>query len=285
MAAFLPIFPTPAVAAELPPSLTEMIREAHPTERKTVINVAKRLYPGSTKEIDAFASQIEAEEKEAVGQKGYFEGWVGEASVGGFVETGHTDEWGVSLALAGSRRGPRWTHEISVGIDLKGEEGERTEERINGRYTLRRKIDDGAWFGFGRFSYKRNPFQGIDRRFFEAFGIGYQLADTPRFQWDVMAGPGLRQTAYSDGTDANDIGAFARLKLGWRITDILRFSEEADAGLAKRNSTLTSVTSLTTDLYGRLSGRLSFGLDFESDPPEGRERLETYTRASLVYDF
>jgi hypothetical protein len=45
------------------------------------------------------------------------------------------------------------------------------------------------------------------------------------------------------------------------------------------------VTSLTSDLYGRLSGRLSFGLDVETDPPEGREKVETYTRASLVYDF
>jgi putative salt-induced outer membrane protein len=285
LAAFPSLVSNPANAEELPASLTSMIREAHPSERKTVINVAKRLYPGSTREIDALATQIEAEERQAVAQQSYFEGWAGEASVGVFIETGHTDEWGLSLALAGTRRSPHWTHEISIGVDLKGEEGKRTEERINGRYTLRRRIDDSSWFGFGRLSYKRNPFQGIDRRFFEAAGIGYQIVDKPRFQWDLMAGPGLRQTAYTDGTNANDVGAFVRLKLGWRISDTIRFSEEADAGLARRNSTFTSMTSLTTDLYGRLSGRLSFGLDYESDPPEGREKVETFTRASLVYDF
>ena len=100
-----------------------------------------------------------------------------------------------------------------------------------------------------------------------------------------MAGPALRQTDYSDGRAVNEPAVFLRTRFDWKMTDTLRFSEEADIGIAKGNSTLNSTTALTANLYGALSGRLSFNYKKETDPPEGRKKTDTSTRVSLVYDF
>jgi len=284
-AVWLMVASTPAYAADLPDSLATMIREAHPQERKVVINVAKRMYPGSTKEIDQLVKQIEGDERASNADAGLLEGWTGEATLGGYRTTGNTDEWGVSTTLSAKRKGPRWTHELDARVDVKEESGERTEERAYGKYTLRRTFVATRWFAFGRLSFEHDRFSGIDTRFFEAVGLGYRLVNAPSFEWDVMAGPALRQTDYSDDTSASEPAIFARTRLEWRITDTLKLTEEADSGIAKRNSTLTSTTALTSNLYGRLSGRVSFGIEIETAPPQGREKVDTFTRASLVYDF
>jgi len=276
---------TPVWASELPDTLTTMIREAHPQERKVVINVAKRMYPGSTKEIDQLVKQIEGDERASNADAGLLEGWTGEATLGGYRTTGNTDEWGISTTLSAKRKGPRWTHEFDARIDVKDESGARTEERAYDKYTLRRAFAATRWFAFARLSFEHDRFSGIDARFFQSVGAGYRLVNGSSIEWDVMAGPAFRQTKYSDDTSASEPAIFARTRLEWRITDTLKFTEEADSGIAKRNSTLTSTTALTSNLYGRLSGRISFGVEIETAPPQGREKTDTFTRASLVYDF
>ena len=285
--ALLLIAPSAAAAApeELPAALTTMIREAHPRERKAIVDVAKRLYPAEVERIDGIVRGIEKEKRAAVAGAGFLRGWQGEAALGGFLSTGNTDEWGVSASFSAKRKGPRWTHEVEARLDLKEESGTRTEERGWGKYTVRRSLGAPRLFAFGRLSFERDRFQGIDRRFFESVGLGYQLLESRSVRWDAMAGPALRQTRYSDGSSVGEPALFARTRLEWEITDTLRFSEEVDAGLAGGNSTFTSTTALTSNLYGSLSGRISFAVEIETEPPAGREKTDTYTRASLVYAF
>lgn len=278
----------PAAAAkpeELPASLTTMIREAHPKERKAIVDVAKRLYPASVERIDDIVRQVEKENTAAVATAGALEGWKGEASLGGSLSSGNTDEWAVSAALSAKKKGPRWTHEIEARIDVKEEKGTRSEERAAARYTVRRTLGAPRLFAYGRLSFEHDRFAGIHSRFFESVGLGYQLLDGRSVHWDALAGPALRQTAYVGGTSVHEPAIFARTKLEWEITDRLKFSEEADAGLADRNSTFNSLTALTSNLYGTLSGRISYGIRYETNPPEGREQIDTTTRISLVYAF
>jgi putative salt-induced outer membrane protein len=261
-----------------------MIREAHPRERKAIVDVAKRLYPASAERIDDMVRRIDKEAQASAARAGFFEAWKGEASLGGSYSKGNTDEWTVSAAFAARRKGLRWTHELEARIDLKEESGDRTEERAAGKYTLRRTLGSGL-FGFGRLSFERDRLAGIDRRFFESIGLGYQLLERRTIRWDAMAGPALRQTRYAGGSSASEPALFARTKLEWDMTDRLRFSEEADAGLAQGNSTLSSTTALTSNLYGTLFGRISYGIRIETNPPPGRETTDMNTRVSLVYAF
>ncbi|TMJ17640.1 MAG: DUF481 domain-containing protein [Alphaproteobacteria bacterium] len=283
--ALLLLLSSPAAAQKLPASLGPMIREAHADERKTVIDVAKRMYPESIAAIDKLLAKIEADEKARVTRAGFVEGFTGEVELGGYLSTGNTEEWGVTGALAMKRQGLRWVHNLDLKVDIKEENGQRTTERLFGNYTARRNFGSAGWFAFAGVRYERDRFQGIGRRTGEAAGMGYQILKGPRATWDAMAGPVLRQTHFVGEPNSNTFGLFARTRFAWKLTDTLRFSQNVDGVLDGENNSAAATSAITSDLYGDFALRLSFTAELETDPPEGREKLETYSKVTVIYDF
>jgi putative salt-induced outer membrane protein len=276
---------TPAMGSTLPPSLAEILREAKPKERNTVENIAKRLYPDQRKEIDELIDRIEEEEKKQVAESGVVEGWSGEGSLGGSYSSGNTDEWSFSAALGIKRKDPRWEHKIDVNIDFTDSDGARTEERISAAYRARRDFDRSRFFLFGTLRYDRDPFQGTDHRFTESAGAGYEIIDAKHIDWDVYAGPALRQTDFSDGTNKSRFGAFIATDFKWDITDKMTLRNYSGVVLTSDNNSFRSVTSLTNNIYGELSVRVDLTVDKETNPPTGSEGTDIYSRLSVVYGF
>jgi putative salt-induced outer membrane protein len=106
-----------------------------------------------------------------------------------------------------------------------------------------------------------------------------------RLKWDVMAGPGFRQTRFVDAPHESQFGIYARSTFAWQVTDTLKFSEEVSAAMGKGNDSYVSTTSLTTDIYGDFALRLSLVGEVETDPPPDRRKVDTYTRGTIVYTF
>lgn len=284
------ILAAPAAAQELPPEVGALLREANPQERNTLRDVMKRLYPSQREAIDDLIDDIEDEEKAQVAKSRLIEGWTGEGSLGANYSSGNTNEWDFSAALNIRRKGPRWEHRLDVGIDFSEVDDERTEERVAAGYRARRDFTDSPWFAFGALSYDRDRFQGISNRFTESAGVGYELIDTDDdaeddVDWDIYAGPAFRQTDLIDSTHEEQLGVFIATDLKWEITDTLTLREYAGAVVTKRNTSFRSVTSLTNNLYGQLSARFDLTIETETDPPEGAEKTDIYSRVSLVYDF
>jgi putative salt-induced outer membrane protein len=235
--------------------------------------------------IDALVARIERDEKVEVGKAGFLGGFSGEAALGGYLSTGNTDEWGLTGALAMKRQGLRWVHNLDVKLDVKEENGARSSERLFANYILRRNFKGSRWFAFAGLRFEHDRFQGIERRFGQAAGPGYQLLKGKKAEWEVMAGPALRQTRFVGEPDSTTFGLFGRTRFSWKLTDTLRFSQNIDGVFDGDNNGLTSTSAVTSDLYGDFALRLSFTAELETDPPEGREKMETYTRATLIYDF
>lgn len=275
----------PASAQSLPEGLEDLLRGATDAERESIENVAKRLYPNSRDEIDDIVDRIEDEEEAEVAQRGALYGWDGEVSAGASWTSGNSEEWNVYAGLDVTREGPNWEHSVNAEINLRDVSNERTEERIEVGYRARRDFSGSPWFVFGQVQYDRDRFQGINRRFTEGIGVGYQIIDTDDIDWEVTAGPALRQTAYSDDTKQNELGGFTNTAFDWDITDTLAFSQDLGVVVDKSSSTLSSRTSLTADVYGRLSARITFTLDRESDPPGDAKKVDTQTRLTLVYNM
>lgn len=284
MSALLAV-PVTAASQELPSGLGDMLREAKASERTTLENVAKRLYPNQRDQIDDLIDAIEDDEEAAVADSRFIRGWEGEGAVGGSLSTGNTEEWSINTSAKLSRKDQLWEHRFNLDIDLRDVEGARTEESIETGYRASRDFENSAFFSFGQFDYKRDRFQGISRRFTEVVGLGYQILDTDNVDWEVSAGPALRQTRFVSGLSENQMAAFFNVDFEWDITDTLKFSQEAGAVFDSANTTLNTTTAFTSDLYGALSARLSFNTSYESDPPVGKVKLDTTTRASLVYGF
>lgn len=281
----LVLCPAVATGQDLPAGLADLLREATPQERETLENVAKRKYPEQRQAIDDLVERIKDEEKARTGKLSVVKGWTGEGSLGGNISSGNTDEWNVSAALNVKRKGPRWEHRVEFQADLSDDNGNRTQERVSTAYRARRDFDKSRFFTFGSLSYDRNPFQGINHRFTESAGAGYEIMDRDDLDWDIYAGPSLRQTEFTDARLVDQLGLFAATDFKWEITDTLTIREYAGMVLAEENQSFKSTTSLTKNLYGRLSARADFTIDTETNPPEGSEETDVYSRISLVYDF
>jgi putative salt-induced outer membrane protein len=273
---------SPAAAQDLPPTIVDLLREATPQERATIENVAKRLFPAQRPEIDQAVDRIEDDEKTAVGEAQFVDGWSGESSLGASYSSGNNNEWSVSATINMERKGPRWEHDVAIDGLIRNNQGVRTEERLNTSYRGRRDFTGSPWFSFGTLQFEHDLRVGIDTRFTEALGVGFQLINRDALKWEASAGPALRQTKFEDGFSESTIAAFVGTELKWELTDTLTFREKLGAVMDDSNSTFSSATSLTANVYGRLSGRLSFELNAETDPSTGNDELDTRTLLSLV---
>lgn len=279
------VWPAPASAAELPADARAMLAEAYPKERQTIVNVLKRLYPDSTGEIDTLVRQIDERKKAKVERMGLVQGLRGEVALGGYYSTGNSREWGITGTAALKREGKRWIHSLDLLADVKSENGEKTSERIAANYLLRRNLTGTDWFLAAGLRYERDPFAGFSRRFGQFAGAGYQIVSNTQLKWDVMAGPGLRETRSPEEPDNRQFGLYARTTFAWQVTDTLKFGEDLSAAVGKGNDSYLSTTSLTTDIYGGFALRLSIAAEIETRPPADRKKVDTYSRASLLYLF
>ena len=83
----------------------------------------------------------------------------------------------------------------------------------------------------------------------------------------------------------NQFGTYGRTTLAWQLTDTLKVTEAFSAALATGNDSFLSNTSLTTDVYGNFALRLSVCAEYETRPPPDRKKLDTFSKASVVYVF
>jgi len=273
---------SPAAAQDLPPTIVDLLREATPEERATIENVAKRLFPAQRPKIDQAIDRIEDDEKAEVGEARFVDGWSGETSIGASLTSGNTDEWSVSASINMERKGPRWEHDVAITGLIRDNQGDRIEERLNTSYRGRRDFTSSPWFTFGTVQFEHDRQLGIETRFTEILGVGFQLINREGLKWEASAGPALRQTRFEDGFSESTFAAFVGTEFKWEINDKLTFRERMSAVLDNSNNTFSSVTSLTANVYGRFSGRISFDLNAETDPPTGNEGLDTRTLLSLV---
>jgi putative salt-induced outer membrane protein len=279
------LLPMSAGAAELPPNARDLLREAYPKERQTIVNVLRRLHPNSTTEISDLVRDLEQQNKEKVEHLGVIEGLRGEVAVGGFYSTGNSKEWGVTGSAALRREGKRWVNSLDLVGDRKSEDGHKVTDRLAATYRLRRNLVRSNWFVTGGLRYDRDTFAGFSRRFGQFVGLGYQLSNNRRFKWDVMAGPGLRQTRFIEAADENQLGVYARTSFIWQLNDALKFTEDLSASFGNGNNTYLSTLSLTSDVHRGFALRLSTTTEIETQPPSNRKKVDTQSRASVVYVF
>lgn len=277
--------PVSANATELGPDARELIREAYPKERQSIVNVLKRLHPEATEEIDKLVREIDQQKKEKVERMGLIEGLRGEVAVGGFYSTGNTNEWGVSGTATIRREGKRWVNSLDLLADVKNEDHQKVTDRLAATYRLRRNFVGSNWFVAGGLSYERDSFAGFTQRLGQFVGPGYQISNGNRLKWDVTAGPGFRRTRFIDAPSESQFGLHARTTFAWQITDTLKFAESLSSDVGKGDDSYLSTTSVTTDIYGGFALRLSFVVEYETQPPADRKKLDTYSRASVVYIF
>ena len=225
-----------------------------------------------------------ARRKAEIRNSGFFEHWTGEGEIGAFRSTGNSDDSGLSAGLKLTKDGVRWRYKFGAFADYQRSDGETTREQF------RLFVEPNYKFGprlyaYGLAQFERDRFQGYDARYSLSGGLGYTAINSDNVQLDVNAGPAWRRTEFIAQPDESSLAALASADFRWRVSDNLTLTQSADAYWESDNSTLATITALDAKLIGALSARLSYTVEWESDPPAGRVGTDTLSRATLVYDF
>lgn len=300
----------PAVVhAALPDPVRAMIEAAIATGDKakvaTVVEIAKSTNPADVAEIDAldgaFRQQVtsrEAAEKarkeEEIRTAGWFDNWHGKGQIGAFQSSGNSHDVGVSLALNLDRKGIDWQHKLTATVDYQRSNGRTSRERYLFAYEPRVRVSPDL-FTFGLAQFERDRIQGFASRYSLSGGLGYDVIATPALKLSAKAGPVFRRTELVDGDSESHLGGLAGFDFDWKINPRLTFTQNANmvaetAGSAtlivdSDNTTLALNSGLEAKISDRLSTRLSYALNYDSNPPPQGVTTDTMTRFTMVYGF
>lgn len=301
-------FSTPAAAA-LPDPVKAMIDAAIASGNKqdvaAVVKVAKATNPEAHAEINALMADYnkqQAEEAAAALRKkqeaGFFENWKGQGEIGGFRSTGNTSNLGISGGLKLVKDAVKWRLNVKARADYERSAGSTTRDQLSATIEPNYKFDKKL-YAYGLAQFERDRFQGFSTRYTLSGGLGYELVKTKDVRLAIKAGPAFRITNFADGGSKSSLAALAGIDFDWKISDHLKFSQDAGGTYASDaqgftsavavidsdNTSLTATSALDAKLLGALSARLSYTIEHETNPPTGRIKTDTLSRASLVYDF
>lgn len=295
--------------AELPAPVKAMLEAAIKSgvdaDVQSVARIAKKTNPDDVEEINAMVARHTAARKqlaEAARQKkleaGFFENWSGEGEIGGFRTTGNSSNTGLSGGLKLDKDAVKWRLRLRAKADYQRSNGVTTRERFNASLEPEYKFDD-RFYAYGLGMFERDRFQGFDARYTLSGGLGYSIIKNKDVTLNIKAGPAWRLTEFTDGGSDSSIAALLGIDFDWRISKNLKLSQDTGAtvlaetdGFASANAifssgsnTFTATTALDARLIGRLSARFAYTVEHETDPPDGRVKTDTQSRATLIYDF
>ena len=299
---------TPA-AAELPQPVRAMIDAAIATGDvrtvQTVVGLARQTNPDDVAEIDALwnafvvkqtelAAAQEAARVEALRSARFFQNWSGRGQIGAFVASGNSDMTGVALAIALQRTGINWEHRLRATADYQRSNGRTSREQYLVAWEPHFQIGEDL-FTFGLAQYDSDRFQGFSSRYSLSGGLGWKVIDSSTAQLEVKAGPAWRQVDYVDGSGYSSLGALAGAEFSWQLAQRLRFTQNADlvadgggsavAHIDANNISILATTGLEARVSDRLTTRLSYTIDYDSNPPPRAVSTDTLSRFTLVYAF
>lgn len=301
--------PAPAAAEPLPRPVRAMIDAAIATgddaKVATVLDVALATNPDAADEIgriregwqdrrEKSAEEARLAREEKIRSAGPLDLWSGEGQLGAFHSSGNNDAAGLSAALNIQRKGIDWIHILRASADYQRSNGTTSREQYFAAYEPRIQVSERL-FGYGLAQFEHNRFQGFDARYALSGGLGYRMFDSDALNLAVKAGPAYRVTDFVSGEQDSRFGALAAIDFDWRIADGLSLSQDAslvtESGSAMaiiidgNTTTVNLVTGLDAKISDRLKSRLSYAVDYDSNPPAGSVSTDTMSRFSIVYDF
>lgn len=254
----------------------------------TIVRFAGNADPASGDAVLRLAGQWRErrarDRNERLRQASAFELWTGRVEAGGFISTGNSDVTGITGVADFQREALQWRHKLHFQADYQRSNGVTSREHYVASYEPNFKLDPRRYI-YGNAQFESDQFLGYDQRFSSSFGAGINAVQSPRLTIAVEVGPAFRYTEFTNDRVESSLAARGNLDLDWTIVSGFVFSTDASAYLQRFNSTLGVTSALNARLIGPLTARLSYTVQYESEPPAGRVSTDTTSRASVVYSF
>ena len=279
-------------AAMIPENIRAMLDKAlesgNDGDVGVIVKYARQADPLSGDAVAAIADQWRADRaaarEQVIRQASFLTLWTGRAEIGGFVTTGNSDTAGGSAVIDTTREGLQWRHRFRAQAAYQESFDVTSRERYLVAYEPNYKFDDRA-YAYGALQYESDRFLGYTDRFSASAGAGYSAIRSANTRLDLELGPAFRHIEFTDGTTQSAMAGRGSVDFRTRLLPGLGFTQTASAYLQRYNSTVSTNTAIQAKLLGPLSAQLSYNVQYESTPPDGRRNTDTISRASLVYSF
>jgi putative salt-induced outer membrane protein len=179
-------------------------------------------------------------------------------------------------------------------VDYQRSNGRTSREQYMLAYEPRYTVN-GDLFVYALGQFEKDRIQGFTSRLSASGGLGYQVFDSESLDLSLKAGPAWRRTNFVDGRKEDNVGALAGLDFDWKILPRLTLTQDTDLVAETGGRATAIITSaatsilLATGLEAKISDafttRLSYTVDYNSNPPPNAVSTDTLTRFTLVYGF
>lgn len=223
--------------------------------------------------------------------QGAMEGWSGDVFAGYSMASGNTDKSSANLTAQAAKK-----FEKSVFL-LKGNMfySETNKKMDTQKWDLLAKytLDFGEadkWFSFYQVLFDHDYFADVNYRVTPAAGIGYHIARSEDWTWDVDAGLGYRITRYRVNKSQDDevLTAIAHTFMKKKVFTKAFLSEDFTAypGLKSGSAVVCrSESAFTNPLNEKLDLELKYIVDYNSEPADDKSTTDKQFIAGIKYKF
>ncbi|MEM6851636.1 MAG: DUF481 domain-containing protein [Pseudomonadota bacterium] len=211
--------------------------------------------------------------------------WDGQFNLGASFASGNSDNRNGSFGVRAKRKYDGFANNFVAQFEINRSDGQTNQQRIQLGYQFDADLSPRT-FAFGRTEFVDDQFSGFDYRVVLGGGVGRRVFQRDSLKWTVDGGPAWRRSALLNSSEVRDEFSFrGSSDLEWRLSEFATVTHIGSMLLTDITNTFESDLALVTDISSHLSTRLSFTLQYETNPPAGAVSTDTLTRASLLFDF
>ena len=216
--------------------------------------------------------------------------WKASAELGYVSTSGNSETESLNAKMMVSTDREDWRHKAEASALQSSSEDATTglDEETSKKFNFMAQSDyklEGKNFLFGVVTYENDKFSGYDFETSEAVGYGRRVIEDEDMILDLEIGPGARQFKNS-GTTHSEKMIRAAVKFDWTLSKTSKFSEVLTVENGEDVTVTKSVTSLSSQINGSLSMKISYTYKKSSEVPDPAiDDTDTETAVTLVYSF
>ncbi len=220
--------------------------------------------------------------------------WSGEGSLSAGQTSGNTDTKDIGLGLKLTKEAGQWAYSGEASADYGEIDGVESKNRIFAGFNVDRLLNEKL-FAFGKVTHERDEFTGFDSRSFLGGGLGYHVFTGDQTSWTVRGGPGVKYDEAKPivvtgqptipAETLTSFSVFAGSDFSHAFNENVTLSNLTGVVYAEESTQIANTLAVTSKFSDKLSGRASYEVRYDTNPPVGFEDTDTATRLSLVYGF
>jgi putative salt-induced outer membrane protein len=208
---------------------------------------------------------------------------------GYIATTGNTETTSIKGKLSAHKELTQWSNDFMIEVLYKQDEINDEEQTTAQKYFLsgqgnyKLENPDHRLFSFA--SYEDDKFSSFDYQATVAVGWSQNMWENDASKFSYSFGPGYAFAETNEGEEQNGMIVRTALDYQWKISDTANFKQLLSTEVGSDNTKSKSETSVSAQISGDLSLKVSLILDHNSDVPDDIDSLDTQTAVTLVYSF